>query len=516
MPALNQSHIATGDTTIATATSVPATGPSIFWAIAALAINAMLQPSVTGYFWSNDHFESSLWPHRSSPIVCLIDTMAELLGWLLANTNEREDEDHQNQYQQSINRGAITLRLAIFCIGVLPQAIKLFSMRGIPLTQLVAAAFLASSIPGMVRTTRSTRANKPVAELAKRLHSEPNSARFYLVLAGIVGIARQIAMVAFIWRLLDAHSWLSDDLVYIQPLIQVLAISTWVFALPFAVLAGVFRAIKLSFIVLPVVFCNAASGFIKEQKHSYTFRGFFDACYTLLFVGSLSFVIAYTLYVSAACLRPSPQAPPEVGNAEVQSTEIGSTPNTELALVSQTTPEYVAEHGTALRATGNRNAQTPTPQTATATSLATSEDAPGGLCHEAAVTGDSVGPAAKPQAEYAIPFKEDKECRTESELSTQAVSVSSPSPPGPADEVAQPIWNTVLRYILWSIIQYIVAWHEMYDQAGKSIGALLALHDGDVGWITFAIMNGATAALYYLPIFDGTGTVSPHWVTILG
>lgn len=44
---------------------------------------------------------------------------------------------------------------------------------------------------------------------------------------------------------------------------------------------------------------------------------------------------------------------------------------------------------------------------------------------------------------------------------------------------------------------------ELYRESRRAIGTLLTLHNGDVGWIAFAIADFATAALYYLVMFDG-------------
>ena len=38
----------------------------------------------------------------------------------------------------------------------------------------------------------------------------------------------------------------------------------------------------------------------------------------------------------------------------------------------------------------------------------------------------------------------------------------------------------------------------------------------DLFWIAFTIFNLFTATVYYLVVFDGTGTVNPGWTSVLG
>ncbi|KAK4551989.1 hypothetical protein LTR86_010781 [Recurvomyces mirabilis] len=119
-----------------------ASGRSIFWAMASIALNAMLQPSFTGYLWSGDTFKDSLWPHRSSPFVCLLDAVADI--WIMiekVRKPELYDED---------------------------EIIKLFSSTGIPITQAVAAVFVFATITSMIRTSCSAAPMSDIVCLAER------------------------------------------------------------------------------------------------------------------------------------------------------------------------------------------------------------------------------------------------------------------------------------------------------------------------------------------------------------
>ncbi|KAK4898012.1 hypothetical protein LTR27_004397 [Elasticomyces elasticus] len=124
-----------------------ASGGSIFWAMATLALNAMLQSSTTDYVWSGDTFKESLWPHHSSPFACLNDAAFDT--WVILERYRHPDQHHQHgEYAKPT---VVAMRLTLFVLGVLPQAIKLFSSRGIPVTQAIAAAFLVSTVISMAR-----------------------------------------------------------------------------------------------------------------------------------------------------------------------------------------------------------------------------------------------------------------------------------------------------------------------------------------------------------------------------
>jgi hypothetical protein len=131
-----------------------ASGRAIFWALTAIILNAMLQTSITGFATTGPSFEGGLWPHRSSPFVCLCDALIELRimfgnsGWRTIPGSEMNEELCEPRAT-----GAI-MKLAVFMLGVLPQAIKLFSMQGVPLSQALGAMFLVPSLISMIRSMR--------------------------------------------------------------------------------------------------------------------------------------------------------------------------------------------------------------------------------------------------------------------------------------------------------------------------------------------------------------------------
>jgi hypothetical protein len=141
----------------------PVSGWSIFWALFAIVSHAMLQPSFAGYFLSGDVFEGSLWPHRSSPFICLVDSVVDAYLVIKAIRKRVETQEDTGAETRSGSPGTMT-KVALFGLGVLPQAIKLFSLRGISVTQAVAAMFL---LPSTVNLICSLLIASPERELQK-------------------------------------------------------------------------------------------------------------------------------------------------------------------------------------------------------------------------------------------------------------------------------------------------------------------------------------------------------------
>ena len=145
-----------------------ATGRSVFWAVAAIALNAMLQPSFVGHLISGDIFRGTLWPHRSSPPLCLIDAYVDV-RFVVQQYRKAPSEEHDEA--APVKSTAVILRLAIFVLGVLPQVVKIFSMRGIPLSQALAAVYLVSSLCSTVRTLHVEDGDEAIVDLVGRIDS---------------------------------------------------------------------------------------------------------------------------------------------------------------------------------------------------------------------------------------------------------------------------------------------------------------------------------------------------------
>ncbi|KAJ4413572.1 hypothetical protein N0V82_008468 [Gnomoniopsis sp. IMI 355080] len=141
-----------------------ASGRSLFWGLAAIAMNAMLQPSFTGKVMSREVFEDSLAPHRSSPFVCLTDAAADV--WLIARRFRRTSNGMQDDRPRAVPI-AVSMRLATFLFSVLPQVIKILSARGIPVTQAVTTGLFLSTIVSMSRTLHLVDGQQDLEEAQK-------------------------------------------------------------------------------------------------------------------------------------------------------------------------------------------------------------------------------------------------------------------------------------------------------------------------------------------------------------
>ena len=178
----------------------PATGQSIFWALIALALNAMTQKSSLGSAFDDEFTEwlgegIASWPldpRRSSPLICAGDIIYEV--FMLIYTTRRQESQSGSlcadqlpspvsteQNQQSVGEEqakfkwspALTMKTVLFGLGVLPQALKLFSMRGIIGIQLCAGAFLTASVlrvfnaPSKVSIRTSSKERRPPDTIQK-------------------------------------------------------------------------------------------------------------------------------------------------------------------------------------------------------------------------------------------------------------------------------------------------------------------------------------------------------------
>lgn len=164
-------------------TSNQASGNSIFWALVALALNAMTGPSYAGSIGRNS-LGTADWPLdplRSSPVICGADIVMDVYFFFVPAPGAKADEisraddtnslpvqdavdgysdtlpdpvlarDHHPEAPTILPTGPF-LKMVAFFLGVLPQAIKLFSMRGIVGTQICAAVFFAAPL---IRTLTS-------------------------------------------------------------------------------------------------------------------------------------------------------------------------------------------------------------------------------------------------------------------------------------------------------------------------------------------------------------------------
>ena len=109
------------------------TGMTAFWAVLALALNAMARPSFASkmLYDQDKDFEGSFITYLSSPVVCLVDCLFELvvLGRVLYRAccgskadglpgNDSSGAKHKTKHE------SVAVRTVLFVLGGLPQAVK--------------------------------------------------------------------------------------------------------------------------------------------------------------------------------------------------------------------------------------------------------------------------------------------------------------------------------------------------------------------------------------------------------
>ncbi|KAH7253674.1 uncharacterized protein BKA55DRAFT_538539 [Fusarium redolens] len=122
------------------------TGPAAFWILASLASAAVAQPSGNRRK-DNDLFGGSIDIVRSIPAVCFIDSLFDLfvLGGAISRYFSSRNSTQQTR-RNSPKPIGLVVRLALTIFTVLPQTIKVFSLKGVPATQICAFAFFFATI----------------------------------------------------------------------------------------------------------------------------------------------------------------------------------------------------------------------------------------------------------------------------------------------------------------------------------------------------------------------------------
>jgi hypothetical protein len=152
---------------------------SAFWALVPLALNSMSQPSgMVCDFPSRFNFLL-----RSSPIICLLDALLVIarLAWYTAALKSpsaaveriirRRFQDIENEAEEnslaSLQKNSL-FRLCLFTLGVLPQTIKLYAIRGLPWTKVWGSMFFGSFIVVELIVLVSRRLLQPLAPNVSR------------------------------------------------------------------------------------------------------------------------------------------------------------------------------------------------------------------------------------------------------------------------------------------------------------------------------------------------------------
>ncbi|KAK6434003.1 hypothetical protein LTR95_009813 [Oleoguttula sp. CCFEE 5521] len=525
-----------------------ASGQSLFWALASIVLNGMLQPSFTGYLWSGDLFDNTLWPHRSSPFICAVDALADIYIMVDKSCNPAQYSDNVEHVSPTV----LTTRLATFVVGVLPQAIKLFSSSGVPITQALAAVYLFATVTSMARTLYLGAPVTDLKSLVEREEARPRGRdrrrrTAFDEIAPASNISHFLAL-CYVWTKIFDVTHLNTPSQNVNNSIEwlVLSISVlwstfalqhflcymavqkwWIPRSPPLLLFGLFTPSTLHALIkhpasrpkpkLTVDFTNRYLGL------------FFHAA-------AVSYCLALLLEISARALlkHVSRGRSPDSSLIEV---ELQPT-------VLPTTGEAPDSHGSpAVGANGPVHVEhnlardddawpfTPSGEevslvhgnlpkmifqdirdfTVMAVRIGTSRDPFSPIDDQHALlpldhqNADTVG------IESGVPTITDTSqlviSTTQAEQSKLILRLTA---------VAHRTKWVLLRTLFLLVWRFVLASMSLCNNPYNWAVAQLSRHSKDRVWVAFAIMNTATAAIVYLLLFDGTGTYAPSWINVLG
>ena len=167
-------------------------GAAVFWSLAAIVVNVMTQPSFCGYSWSGNRFEGNLWPHRSSPIICIADAVVEI--WIIVDKFCRPPGIGCQEPSATAKPTDIVLRLAVFFLTVVPATIKIFSISGIWVTQVLAASFLLATLVSMIRGLCVEAPQKDIKDFIQQLGARYKSRRAAGIITSLAGLLHLIML----------------------------------------------------------------------------------------------------------------------------------------------------------------------------------------------------------------------------------------------------------------------------------------------------------------------------------
>ncbi|KAM0187506.1 hypothetical protein ACHAPI_011141 [Fusarium lateritium] len=117
-------------------------GQSAFWILLSLAIAAVAQPTKSARRKERDLFGGHVDLSRCIPIVCFMDGVIDLIFMGITVRRSFSTSNPAPARQRILPKAsALIVKLALSVFTVLPQTIKVFSLKGVPWTQICAFIF---------------------------------------------------------------------------------------------------------------------------------------------------------------------------------------------------------------------------------------------------------------------------------------------------------------------------------------------------------------------------------------
>ena len=409
-------------------------------------------------------------------------------------------------------RVLITMKLLLFIVGALPQAIKLFSMRGIAATQTLAALYFIASVASLIRTLKHDPSKRNLEVLAFHVSNKDSLPKSMFLDTGVLlfGLATGFAP--------PLHAtWMG--LVWFQ------VAKTAHFTVPVSI-ANMMVILDFMMIMFSTVGCGQTLFILLcRRRFSPTVYMFLavgmKSCLTSLFMnqgletarvnyttaplaGAIMGFVVFASFLAALVLDHC--AKWVIGLEEEEKSDV-------VDGLEKTDKATIKPLAVEAKGLSKQEATTTVEESSSSVTQLSPAESDGEKNEEMIVPTANV---STPDTAYFAPriAPPDEETTLPdavlgpAELNTTASS----SPPVLHNRSKREI--TVLPF---NAIFYPFAVVNTFLHFG--VGAFFRVMENvneETYWLAFAISNFVTAAVYYMLYFDGTGTVNPRWTTVLG
>lgn len=520
------------NTSSAHADSLPnASGVAIFWALASLALTSMTQPSFCGHVLGTGLSNVVLWPHRSSPAVCLVDAVADVSIVMHRPRPAERDAQRRSTASQASGSTVVVMKMVLFIVGVVPQAIKLFSIRGIPVSQSMGAVFVVSIISNTIRSLTSDASADNLAAFGESLPTHFND----LDMPALTMVSVVLPHLVLVWATwsriessitIDVSDNVADAFHYlafgvnvlwvlhaIQHTLSIVVRGEWTIPrLPVLIMMG-----SLNVGSFPSLLMRSA----QEQPPSSPIK----RCVMIANVGLCCLALSCALFAGARAIGrsaaaasnslaalPTPEQESTADDAanSLQRPQLDVEGDLGLARIPQAAPEARSEplspSGQPSLSTAQHPSSLPSEATQKATTLSRSALWPwkSVVEHFQRARAKLAAPSDDPDASSPAPSRRSLQQHLRDRARSGFIFL----------RLALKITLHALVVLVWRLL---LSFSTFYGYGWEwTADHLQSPRNRDVAWLAFGIFNALTAACYYLVVFDGAGTSAPAWAGMLG
>ena len=462
------------------------------------------------------------------------------------------------------------MRLAAFLFGVVPQVIKIFSARGIPITQALAATLFLSTVASMARTMNLADGQKDITNfMQERLGSPSAGSRAkerLKAVVSLVGVVPQLVALRYVWAAIASHAGVelrSKNVVNGAGLIGELSFTLSFFYHVQDLICCVVwkrRFLPRPFWLTAAMITNTYNLprlLTNEYTQSIQLRLERDLWLPLYFYAALfSYFVAFSLERVASMILSRSEEQPEEGRGVEQSDtalmpqlyanastahdnedgnggDLGD--NRASALMITTDDALVGQQRGYHPATPQslHSTQPPDPTT-TPEEATTNQDETSGTDRLPFWMYIILYPAFAVLLIiwygkiFKLPVHHDELEEAEEGATTQHPQITAevPQPQAAQSREGSKFWcwllkplvlvNEGLRVVVHYLCMICLTWYGQFINPFMWVYSKLENKIQDTVWVAFGILNVATGAIYYLLIFDGEGTYMPEWSSFLG